>query len=264
MGFGSARRRHLQDVERGARHRHLLARPRRAVVEPEGDVEQQQVEPEEAEDGPGAERHEERADAEPHRGDDAHQHEEAPPPQRAVRRQQGAEDRFVCGFRLGHDTEYRRSMTKPKSNSATSAKKPRLRTGSQVKPRPRPQRPPMTAYSQAEIGEIFRRFSVQRPEPKGELEHVNAFTLLVAVVLSAQATDAGVNKATRALFGIADTPEKRLALGEERVGEHIRTIGLWRNKAKNVIALSQALISDFGGAVPGKRDELMTLPGVGR
>ena len=95
--------------------------------------------------------------------------------------------------------------------------------------------------------EIFRRFSVQRPEPKGELEHVNAFTLLVAVVLSAQATDAGVNKATRGLFAVADTPEKMVALGEERVGAFIRTIGLWRGKAKNVIALSEALIRDHGG-----------------
>ena len=112
--------------------------------------------------------------------------------------------------------------------------------------------------------EIFRRFEVQRPEPQGELEHVNAFTLLVAVVLSAQATDAGVNKATRALFAAADTPQKMVALGEERVGDFIRTIGLWRNKAKNVIALSQALIRDHGGVVPGDRDMLTALPGVGR
>ena len=125
-------------------------------------------------------------------------------------------------------------------------------------------RKPKTAYSPAEIEEIFRRFSIQRPEPKGELEHVNPFTLLVAVVLSAQATDAGVNKATRALFAIADTPEKMLALGEEQVGEHIRTIGLWRNKAKNVIALSQALLDRYGGEVPASRDDLVTLPGVGR
>ncbi len=112
--------------------------------------------------------------------------------------------------------------------------------------------------------EIFRRFSVQRPEPKGELEHSNPFTLVVAVALSAQATDAGVNKATRELFRIADTPEKMLALGEEGVTQHIRTIGLYRNKAKNVIALSQKLIDDFGGEVPKTLDELVTLPGVGR
>lgn len=112
--------------------------------------------------------------------------------------------------------------------------------------------------------EIFRRFSVQRPEPKGELEHTNPFTLLVAVALSAQATDAGVNKATRALFKVADTPEKMLALGEDGVIQHIKTIGLYRNKAKNVIALSQKLIAQFGGEVPRTREELVTLPGVGR
>ena len=130
----------------------------------------------------------------------------------------------------------------------------------------RPKRKPAarTAYSRAEISEIFRRFSIQRPEPKGELEHVNAFTLLVAVVLSAQATDTGVNKATRALFEVADTPRKMVDLGEEKLGDYIRTIGLWRNKAKNVIALSQALIRDHGGEVPADRDQLTALPGVGR
>jgi endonuclease-3 len=119
-------------------------------------------------------------------------------------------------------------------------------------------------YTPDEVEEIFRRFSVQRPEPMGELEHLNAYTLLVAVVLSAQATDAGVNKATRTLFKIADTPEKMLALGEERLGDYIRTIGLWRAKTKNVMALSQALIRDHGGEVPDDREALMKLPGVGR
>ncbi len=94
---------------------------------------------------------------------------------------------------------------------------------------------------------IFERFAAANPEPKGELEHTNPYTLLVAVVLSAQATDAGVNKATRALFKAADTPEKMLALGEDTVREHIKTIGLFRNKAKNVIALSQKLIDEYGG-----------------
>ncbi|MGF6176064.1 endonuclease III [Ensifer sp. 4252] len=126
--------------------------------------------------------------------------------------------------------------------------------------------PPRTTgvYSRDEISEIFRRFSIQRPEPKGELEHVNPFTLVVAVALSAQATDAGVNRATRALFAVADTPEKMLALGEEKVRDYIKTIGLFRNKAKNVIALSEKLITDFGGEVPRTREELVTLPGVGR
>lgn len=121
-----------------------------------------------------------------------------------------------------------------------------------------------TVYTQDELREIFRRFQVQRPEPKGELEHVNPFTLVVAVALSAQATDAGVNKATRALFRVADTPQKMLDLGEEKVRDYIKTIGLYRNKAKNVIALSQKLIDDFGGEVPKTREELITLPGVGR
>jgi endonuclease-3 len=118
--------------------------------------------------------------------------------------------------------------------------------------------------SAAEIKEIFRRFAAANPEPKGELEHTNPYTLLVAVVLSAQATDAGVNKATRALFQKADTPQKMLALGEEALREHIKSIGLYRAKAKNVILLSEKLIREFGGKVPQDRDALETLPGVGR
>lgn len=125
-------------------------------------------------------------------------------------------------------------------------------------------RTPRALYSKADLEEIFRRFSVQRPEPKGELEHTNPFTLLVAVALSAQATDIGVNRATRALFKIADTPQKMLDLGEERLIDHIKTIGLYRNKAKNVISLSRMLIDNFGGEVPKTREELVTLPGVGR
>lgn len=130
--------------------------------------------------------------------------------------------------------------------------------------KPAQKRVTRSAYSKAELEEIFRRLSVQRPEPKGELEHVNPFTLVVAVALSAQATDAGVNKATRALFQVADTPEKMVALGEEKIREYIKTIGLFRNKAKNVMLLSQKLIDDFGSQVPKTREELVTLPGVGR
>ena len=116
----------------------------------------------------------------------------------------------------------------------------------------------------ATVREIFARFAKADPEPKGELHYVNPYTLLVAVVLSAQATDVGVNKATRGLFAIADTPRKMLALGEDKVREFIRTIGLFRTKAKNVIALSEQLIRDFGGEVPRSREELEKLPGVGR
>ena len=116
----------------------------------------------------------------------------------------------------------------------------------------------------ATVQEIFTRFQKANPEPKGELEHVNAFTLLVAVVLSAQATDVGVNKATRPLFAVVDTPQKMLALGEDRVRDYIKTIGLFRNKAKNVITLCEQLIRDFGGEVPRTREALETLAGVGR
>ena len=114
------------------------------------------------------------------------------------------------------------------------------------------------------IRAIFERFRAAEPEPRGELEHVNAFTLVVAVALSAQATDVGVNKATRELFKVADTPEKMLALGEEGLIGHIRTIGLYRNKAKNVLRLSRILVEDYGGQVPSSRAALQSLPGVGR
>ena len=118
--------------------------------------------------------------------------------------------------------------------------------------------------SRDDIEAIFSAFERDNPEPKGELEHVNAFTLLVAVVLSAQATDAGVNKATPALFALADTPQKMVALGPERIEDLVKTIGLFRTKAKNVYALSQQLIERFGGEVPADREALVTLPGVGR
>ncbi|WP_222875985.1 endonuclease III [Terrihabitans soli] len=115
-----------------------------------------------------------------------------------------------------------------------------------------------------EIEEVFRRFHAANPEPKGELEYVNVFTLLVAVVLSAQATDTGVNKATRALFKVADTPQKMLKLGVEGVSQYIKTIGLYNAKARNVIALSELLIKNHNGEVPSTREELQALPGVGR
>ena len=114
------------------------------------------------------------------------------------------------------------------------------------------------------IHEVFTRFRASEAEPKGELHHVNAFTLVLAVALSAQATDAGVNKATAELFRIADTPEKMLALGLDGVTEHIKTIGLFRQKAKNVIKLSQILVDDYGSQVPSSRAALQSLPGVGR
>jgi endonuclease-3 len=114
------------------------------------------------------------------------------------------------------------------------------------------------------IHAIFSRFQAAEPEPQGELHHVNAYTLLVAVALSAQATDAGVNKATRPLFATVDTPQKMLDLGLEGLTEAIKTIGLFRQKAKNVIRLSEILVNDYGGEVPSSRAALQSLPGVGR
>ena len=136
----------------------------------------------------------------------------------------------------------------------------RKKTAPTKKPRKRARR----AVDAATVHEIFARFRAANPEPRGELDYVNPYTLLVAVVLSAQATDVGVNKATRGLFAVADTPQKMIALGEDRVREAIKTIGLFRTKAKNVIALSEILVRDYGGQVPRTREALETLPGVGR
>jgi len=122
----------------------------------------------------------------------------------------------------------------------------------------------LSKFTKAEIEEFYARLQAQNPEPKGELHHSDNYTLLVAVVLSAQATDEGVNRATKGLFAAADTPQKMLALGEGKVRDHIKTIGLYRNKAKNVIALSEQLLSEHGGIVPEDRDALEALPGVGR
>ncbi len=138
-------------------------------------------------------------------------------------------------------------MTNPKSPSNPATKK----------------RPPRV-FGREKATALFAALAQDRPDPKTELDFVNPYTLVVAVALSAQATDVGVNKATAKLFAVADTPEKMLQLGEEGVAEHIKTIGLWRNKAKNVIALSKMLIETFGGKVPETREELVQLPGVGR
>jgi len=171
----------------------------------------------------------------------------------------------------------RRPPAKSKSASPSRAQKTRkpaaakaVRPSGAKKPKPKTSKPktskPKTSkpWTQAEVREAFERFRKANPEPKGELEHLNPFTLLVAVVLSAQATDAGVNRATRALFQVADTPQKMLALGEEKLRDYIKSIGLYRTKAKNVIALSEKLIREFGGEVPRTRAEIESLPGAGR
>lgn len=129
---------------------------------------------------------------------------------------------------------------------------------------PNKKRMPRRVYTEAEVRHIFKRLEKQNPEPKGELDHVNTYTLLVAVVLSAQATDIGVNKATKELFKIATTPEEMVALGEDKVRDYIKTIGLYKAKAKNVIKLSQMLIDDHNSEVPPDREIMETLPGVGR
>ncbi len=123
---------------------------------------------------------------------------------------------------------------------------------------------PRPKLNRAQITQIYQHLHSLDPAPRTELNYSNPYTLVVAVALSAQATDVGVNKATKALFEAADTPEKMVALGEDKVRDYIKTIGLFRNKAKNVIKLSQMLIDDYGSAVPDNRDELIKLPGVGR
>ena len=123
---------------------------------------------------------------------------------------------------------------------------------------------PRPKLNRAQINDIYRHLQTLDPAPRTELNYTNVYTLVVAVALSAQSTDVGVNKATKALFAKADTPEKMVALGEDIVRDHIKTIGLYKNKAKNVIKLSQMLIDDFRSQVPDNRDDLVKLPGVGR
>ncbi len=132
------------------------------------------------------------------------------------------------------------------------------------KARPQTKAGGLKRWSEAEVVEAFTRWQKASPHPEGELEYVNHYTLLVAVVLSAQATDTGVNKATKALFQVADTPEKMVALGEEKLRGYIKTIGLYKGKARNVIALSRMLIERHDSRVPKTREELQELPGAGR
>jgi endonuclease-3 len=159
-----------------------------------------------------------------------------------------------------------KKSSKAKTKAQTKPSRPAKKSSKKAKPSKTMASKPnvLKPWTPAEVREVFERFQKANPEPRGELEHLNPFTLLVAVVLSAQATDAGVNRATRELFKVADTPQKMLDLGDERLREYIKTIGLYRNKAKNVIALSQKLLTDFGGEVPRTRAEIESLPGAGR
>jgi endonuclease III len=150
-------------------------------------------------------------------------------------------------------TTSRKLTSKPQRLGKTAKTRGASRKRGQTKP-----------WTAVEVEEAFSRFRKANPEPRGELQHVDPYTLLIAVVLSAQATDAGVNKATPALFRAADTPAKMVALGEERVRDYIKSIGLYRTKAKNVVALSRKLVDEHGGVVPPSREALEALPGVGR
>jgi endonuclease-3 len=162
-------------------------------------------------------------------------------------------------------TPRRPTRVRPAEAGAAAPKPARRRVATRPKQSaPRRETTAPRLWTASEIEEAFRRFHDANPEPKGELEYVNPFTLLVAVVLSAQATDAGVNKATRSLFPVADTPQKMLSLGEERLREYIRSVGLYPTKARNLIALSERLIANHGGEVPADRAALEALPGVGR
>ena len=156
----------------------------------------------------------------------------------------------------------KRTASKAAPGRATKARSQKAaKTGQKPAPRRTLKR---SRYTKAEADALFARLADALPEPRSELDYTNAFTLLVAVVLSAQATDAGVNKATRSLFDVADTPQTMLGLGEEAVRGHIKTIGLFNTKARNVIALSKALVEEHGGRVPQDREALEKLPGVGR
>src|SRR5271170_6445133 len=226
------------------------------------EIEQGDVEPEKTDDRPRA--HEIERQAEQSAGDErgGHQHAKSLAVQRAMRRQSRVEDRcFQAARRLVHapphcfalgDSEARKYKSSMAQRKSPSSAKP-LRGSAKA-----------LAAARARGEAVFERLAAALPEPKGELEYSNPFTLLVAVVLSAQATDAGVNKATRALFAIADAPAKMAALGEPGLTEKIKRIGLYNAKAKNVVALSEALVRDHGGEVPNERDALEALPGVGR
>ena len=157
-----------------------------------------------------------------------------------------------------------RKPTPVTSSKVRALAKAKLETPltARAKPAPAPRR--RKPVDRATVAEVFRRFRAANPEPKGELEHVNPSTLLVAVVLSAQSTDAGVNKATRELFRLADTPQKMVALGEDGVRDHIKTLNFLNTKARNVVALSRRLVEEHGGKVPSSIEVLQPRPGGGR
>src|SRR4029079_15076828 len=264
----------LANPELRRSHRHLLVRFGMAVVETERPIQQEHIQAEEAEHRPRPEQKKQNAGDETDASEQEHQNEKSDAAERAMRCQRRGKDRGfeIVGVVGAHCAQYTEIMAKKPARKSTM-KLPKRAKRNRAKVKSAPKRAAADAkdasgeipqWTPAQIEEAFRRFKAANPEPKGELQHINPFTLLVAVVLSAQATDAGVNKATPVLFALADTPEKMAALGEGRVRDLIKTIGLFRTKAKNVIGLSQKLIAEHGGQVPRSREALEELPGVGR
>src|SRR6185437_1886829 len=236
------------DIERALGEAHGFALPRAAIAQPESEVEQRHVEAEEAGDRPGAGKDEADAAAEADRGEHRHDPEEAARRQAAKRRElRSEEDRLWAG--LGH-------IRQAYWSSAAAVKRGAWRPASAAAR--------IERMTRDKAAKFFTLLAKDRPDPATELQYLNPYTLLVAVVLSAQATDVSVNKATEPLFAIADTPQKMLDLGEARLKGFIKTIGLFNTKAKNVIALSRLLIEQHGGQVPRMREALEALPGVGR
>src|SRR5262245_13316252 len=267
---------HLANLELGARNGHLLVSFRVAIIEPECPIQQQHVESEEPDHRPCANKQKHYAGHEAYRPEQEHENQETDTAERAVRCQRRGKDRGfeivgVVGIHCGQYTKImarkpaRRASAKVRARKLRSKKRARVKSArKQAAADAKAAAGAFPQWTTVQIEEAFRRFKAASPEPKGELQHINPFTLLVAVVLSAQATDAGVNKASPALFALADTPEKMVALGEKRVRDLIKTIGLFRTKARNVIALSRMLIAEHGGQVPRSREALEELPGVGR
>ena len=228
-----------------------FALPRTAVAEAEREIDESDIEAEKPADRPCADRHEADADRQADKPEQQHQDVKPARRQAAVRQQHALEKDIgtrAHSEKIGCADAARQAVRAAPLSPPSARAKPK---------RARP-------FSKAEIEEFYRRLSASRPIPQTELEFINPYTLLVAVVLSAQATDVGVNRATPALFAVADTPQKMLELGEERLVEFIRTIGLFRTKARNIIKLSRILIDEHGGEVPRQREALEKLPGVGR
>ncbi len=240
----------------------MFALARRAITDPKGEIDKQNIDAEKSDDRPGADQGKPNPDRHADGDEDAHDQYEAEWRKAPVRCQHCFEQNigFAHWYAPFPDRNYRRD-----DRRGAHARKDRHGTVLTSRPAPIRLREVMTRpMKKTDIDTMFQRLSDADPDPRGELHYVNAYTLLVAVVLSAQATDIGVNRATGPLFAEVDTPEKMVELGVDRLKEFIKTIGLFNSKAKNVIALSEILIRDHGSQIPRDRETLETLPGVGR